>query len=168
MADDVTAHPTQNSRQRAPDQSRDARPDSPTPLLANKAFLLSRLGGEARRRFAQVLTTWELNPTHHNVMSLLGSVGEASQQYLVQTLGIDRANMVDLIDLLEKRGLAERTLDPKDRRRYAVKLTSSGATLLGQIRQAAEKLNQELFAGLDAHEQVILHKLLVKLFKTLN
>lgn len=140
----------------------------PLQLFTNKAFLLSRLGGEARRRYAQALTAWELNPTHHNVMSYLEEVGEASQQQLVQALSIDRANMFDLLNRLEQRDLVERAPDPHDKRRHVVRLTLSGSAMMSQIRVAIDGLNQDLFAGLDEQEQQTLHTLLLKLLGLLT
>jgi DNA-binding MarR family transcriptional regulator len=136
--------------------------------LTNKAYLLGRLGREARRRFTQILTLWNLNPSHYGILFLLEEIDQASQQQLAQHLTIDRANMVDLLDLLEKRGFVERTQDPVDRRRHAVKLTSSGREEIRQMRQAVDKLDQEeFFVGLDSQEQATLHALLIKLFKSL-
>lgn len=141
----------------------------PEQLLANKAFLLGRLGREARRRFMQIISAWNLNPSHYGVLLLLEEINQSSQQQLAQMLDIDRANMVDLLDLLEKRGLVERTADPLDRRRHVVKLTSSGLTEISQIRQAVDRLGQEeFFAGLDDQEQATLHALLIKLFRSLT
>ena len=135
--------------------------------LANTAYLLGRLGREVRRRFTQILTGWNLNPSHYGILLLLEEIDHASQQQLSQALTIDRANMVDLLDLLEQRGFVERSKDPGDRRRHAVKLTASGRVTIRQMRQAVDTLDQEeFFVGLDSQEQATLHTLLLKLFKS--
>lgn len=140
----------------------------PERLLIDQAYLLGRLGREARRQFTQVLSAWELHPSHYGIMLLLEAIGQASQQHLAQTLTIDRANMVALLDLLEQRGFIERQADPLDRRRHVVKLTAVGQEELQQIRQAREKVDDAFFAGLDNEEQKTLHQLLVKLFISLT
>ncbi len=135
--------------------------------LANKAYLLGRLGREVRRRFRQILTLWSLNPSHYGVLLLLEEIDQASQQQLAQMLNIDRANMVDLLDLLEKREFVERTPDPLDRRRHIVKLTAFGKQEVCQMQHVLDQLDQEeFFVGLDDQEQTTLHTLLVKLFKS--
>jgi DNA-binding MarR family transcriptional regulator len=139
----------------------------PERLFTNRAYLLGRLGREARRRFTQIISAWDLTTSHYGVLLLLEEVGQASQQHLAQTLSIDRANMVALLDVLERRGFIERTVDPCDRRRHVVKLTAAGREELHQIRQAEEDLNEEFFGGLDKEEQATLHELLVKLFTSL-
>jgi DNA-binding MarR family transcriptional regulator len=140
----------------------------PERLLTDRAYLLGRLGRETRRQFTQVLSAWELNPSHYGILLLLEAIGQASQQHLAQTLTIDRANMVALLDVLEQRGFIERQADPGDRRRHVVKLTAVGQGELQQIRQAREEVDDAFFAGLDNEEQETLHRLLVKLFISLT
>lgn len=140
----------------------------PSRLLTDQAYLLGRLGREARRQFTQVLSAWELHPSHYGILLLLEAIGQASQQHLAQQLSIDRANMVALLDVLEQRGLIERQADPGDRRRHVVKLTAVGQEKLQQIRQAREAVDNAFFAGLDHKEQETLHRLLVKLFLSLT
>ena len=140
----------------------------PERLLSDQAYLLGRLGREARRRFTQVLSTRELHSSHYGILQLLEAIDQASQQHLAQTLTIDRANMVALLDALEQRGLIERQADPLDRRRHVVKLTTVGHTQFQQIRQAREEVDEAFFAGLDNEEQETLHRLLVKLFLSLT
>jgi len=140
----------------------------PERFLADPAHLLGRLGREARRQFAQVLATWKLHPSHYGVLLLLEAIGQASQQYLAQTLTIDRANMVALLDVLQQRGFIERQADPLDRRRHAVKLTDIGHEEVQRIRQAKEELDKAFFVGLDHNEQEMLHQLLAKLFTSLT
>ena len=140
----------------------------PDHLLTDRAFVLGRLGREARRKFTQVLSGWELHPSHYGILLLLEAIGQASQQHLAQTLMIDRANMVALLDVLEQRGFIERQADPLDRRRHIVKLTAVGQVELQQIRQAREEVDEAFFAGLDNKEQETLHRLLVKLFISLT
>jgi DNA-binding MarR family transcriptional regulator len=140
----------------------------PELLLTDQTYLLGRLGREARRRFTQVLTTWELSPSHYGILRSLEAVGQTSQQHLAQVLTIDRANMVALLDLLERRGLVQRQVDPSDRRRHIVKLTAEGQTQLQQISQAREQVDRAFFTGLDDEEQEMLRQLLVKLFVSLT
>ena len=140
----------------------------PEHLFADRAYLLGRLGREVRRQFTQVLSAWELQPSHYGILLLLEASHQASQQLLAQHLSIDRANMVALLDVLEQRGFIQRQVDPLDRRRHIVKLTPAGHTQLQQIRQAREEIDEAFFAGLDAEEQETLHQLLVKLFLSLT
>ena len=140
----------------------------PESLLTDQAYLLGRLGREVRRQFTQVLSTWELQPSHYGILLLLEAIGQASQQQLAQQLSIDRANMVALLDVLQQRGFVQRQADPRDRRRHLVKLTTVGHMELQRILHAREEVDEAFFAGLDNEEQETLHRLLVKLFNSLT
>ena len=89
-----------------------------------------------------------------------------SQQQLSRMVGIDPRNAVSVIDQLEARSLLERNPDPTDRRRHAVTLAGAGQTLLSQLRQAADRAEEELLAPLTTKECDTLHSLLTKLFAT--
>jgi len=140
----------------------------PERLLTDRAYLLGRLGREARRQFTQILSTWGLQPSHYGIMELLEAISQASQQHLAETLIIDRANLVTLLDLLEQRAFVERQADPHDRRRHVVKLTAGGQSELQQIRAARATMDDAFFAGLTNEEREMLHQLLIKLFRSLS
>ena len=140
----------------------------PESLLTDQAYLLGRLGREARRRFTQVLSAWELQPSHYGILLLLEAIGQASQQQLAEQLSIDRANMVALLDVLQQRGFVQRQSDPRDRRRHLVKLTTVGHVEIQRILHAREEVDEAFFAGLDSEEQETLGRLLVKLFNSLT
>jgi DNA-binding MarR family transcriptional regulator len=84
----------------------------------------------------------------------------------VPLVGIDPRNAVPVIDLLHQQGLIQRTSDPADRRRRAIRLTPAGQTLLTDLRQAADAIEHDMLKGLDDHQQAILHRLLLTLFET--
>ena len=140
----------------------------PERLLNDRAYVLGRLGREARRQFTQVLSAWELNPSHYGILLLLEVIGQSSQQHLAQILMVDRANVVALLDVLEQRGFIERQADPLDRRRHVVKLTAVGQVEFRQVLQAREEVDEAFFVGLDNKEQEMLQQLLVKLFISLT
>ena len=134
-----------------------------SPLVASTGFLLARVGAESRRRFGQMLARWDLRPSHFALLTMLGGLGVGSQRQLAQVMGIDPRNLVGLVDLLEERGLLERTADPSDRRRHAVGLTPGGTELLAQLREAGEELEREMLSDLGPGERAALHGALLKL-----
>jgi DNA-binding MarR family transcriptional regulator len=82
---------------------------------------------------------------------LIGANPGVRQRDLCETLHIEKANFVGLLDILERRKLVERRAEPKDRRRYAIFLTKEGQSLLrraSQTHAAMEKsLRKELSIG---------------------
>src|SRR5258708_7485841 len=92
-------------------------------LTGNAGFLLSRVGTAIQAGFKELLSQWQLRPQQFAILTTLRAVGEASQQELCQTLGIDSGNMVELVDGLETLGYAQRRRDTRDRRRYLLAMT---------------------------------------------
>lgn len=142
----------------------DAIPSSvPQTLLASTGFLLARLGSESHKRFARGLAQHGLRPSHYGVLMALAEIGMTSQQRLAAIIAVDPRNAVGIIDLLEERGLVERGIDPTDRRRHGITLTTTGRALLGQLRLESDELERAMLADLDAAERAQLHDLLLKL-----
>ncbi|MEO6955827.1 MAG: MarR family transcriptional regulator [Antricoccus sp.] len=136
----------------------------PAGLEASTGYLLARVGGDSRRRWARTLLEEDLTPHHYSALIALLQLGAMSQQQLSHLVGIDPRNAVPVIDQLQARGLLARNADPADRRRNAVTLTASGKKLLTQLRHAADAAEDELLAPLTTNEQRALHATLTKLF----
>ena len=88
------------------------------------------------------------------------SLGEpAPMRELAGRLRCDPSWITNLADDLERRGLAERTADPADRRVKLLSLTSDGAELRGRIADAVAQ-GATVMRGLDADERQRLEPLL--------
>jgi DNA-binding MarR family transcriptional regulator len=140
-------------------------PAEPADLRSSTGYLLARLGAESRRRWARMLADHGLTPHHFGVLMTLDHLGTAHQRRLSELVGVDPRNAVPILDLLHQRGLIERTGDPADRRRRAVRLTPAGQRLLNQLRQAADAVEADMLKGLDDQQRATLHRLLLTLFE---
>jgi DNA-binding MarR family transcriptional regulator len=140
-------------------------PAEPADLRSSSGYLLARLGAESRRRWARMLADHGLTPHHFGILMTLDHLGVAHQRRLSQLVGIDPRNAVPLLDLLQQRGLIERTGDPADRRRRAIALTPAGQKMLKELRQAADAVEATMLKDLDDHQQASLHRLLLTLFE---
>lgn len=105
----------------------------------------------ATQRFHKVMRPFQLRPAQFSTLVLIGANPGVGQRYLCETLGIEKANFVGLLDILERRNLVERRAEPKDRRRYAIFLTKEGHSLLRKAsltHAGMEKsLNKQLSAA---------------------
>jgi DNA-binding MarR family transcriptional regulator len=138
---------------------------APADLRSSSGYLLARLGAESRRRWAKMLADHGLTPHHFGILMMLDHLGTAHQRRLSQLVGVDPRNAVPLLDLLQQRGLIQRTGDPADRRRRAIALTPAGQTMLDDLRQAADAVEADMLKDLDDHQQATLHRLLLTLFE---
>jgi DNA-binding MarR family transcriptional regulator len=115
---------------------------------------LANMTGYALRRaqlavFDDLIATFaelDLRPAQYSVLVLLGEQPGLKQSDVAAALGIQRANFVVLFDGLERRGLAQRSAAPNDRRSYALYLTGEGERVLAR----AKELETELEGRLDA------------------
>lgn len=135
----------------------------PEPLANALGFLISWSGKRMAHDFEAGLEPLGLRPSHFGVMNLIASQPGCAQQELVDRSMIDPSSMVRLIDELESMGLAERRVDPDDRRRRAVHLNARGARKLERAREVAVATSEEVLAPLDESERETLRLLLRKL-----
>src|SRR2546429_224578 len=96
-------------------------------------------------------------------MGLLANHGPMSQRQLIELLDADKSTMVNLIDALETRHLAERRPDPSDRRAHAVALTSAGRQRLTELGAITRQTQEAFLAPLSARERTQLDGMLRKI-----
>ncbi|HYV66857.1 MAG TPA: MarR family winged helix-turn-helix transcriptional regulator [Myxococcales bacterium] len=132
----------------------------PEKLLRLPVYLMFLLASEGRRQAEG--RGWKFLIPHYALLSSLEEFGPSSQKELSRRIGFDESDLVRLVDMLEREGLVERRIDPRDRRRHALTLTAKGrrrATVTG--RELTRRV--AVFLGaLTAHEQEQLRRLLLR------
>jgi DNA-binding MarR family transcriptional regulator len=101
-----------------------------------------------------------------NVLRILQSMkGQPISVNAILDRMIQRSsNVTRIIDKLEAKGLANRVLSSKDRRKMDVVITTEGSELLKSLNKKVETFHQPLFKNLSTEEQqTLLH--LIKKFK---
>lgn len=98
--------------------------------------------------FIRSLAPLEIRPAQYSVLTVIGANPGLSQSDLADTLAIERARLVHLLDKLEKRGLTERQASPNDRRSHALHLTPEGHKLLKQAKALAARHEANLIKTL--------------------
>ena len=133
----------------------------PPELVKSMVFLLGRLGMTVKKQAIEELEAAGYSPYDYGVLTLVAEGECRTQGTIADALGLDRGQLVGLLDGLEERGLIERKRDPDDRRRHSVLLTADGKRQLSRIRSIVKRIEDEFFAPLDAGEREQLHELLV-------
>lgn len=80
------------------------------------------------------------------VLEAIADGGDMAQTELSALLGMDRSDMVRLIDSLESANLVERTRDSKDRRRQLIALTETGNTTRASLRRSLRRAERAAVA----------------------
>jgi len=109
------------------------------------AFLeLLRTTDMLSRRFAPLLKAEELSSTQYNVLRILRGApeglpcGEIGNRMITRDPDITR-----LLDRLEKRGLASRCRETKDRRMVLTRITDEGLRLLARLDEPVQEIHRE-------------------------
>jgi DNA-binding MarR family transcriptional regulator len=101
---------------------------------------------------------------HYAVLATLAEFGPAAQADIGRRLGVDRSDMVALLNDLQAEGYISRAPDPTDRRRNSVVLTPAGRTVLDRfdrlVIEADDTLLRSLSPGERDHLATLLERIL--------
>lgn len=125
----------------------------PPPYAETLVFLLSQVGAQCARLFAERLAPLDLTPRGYGVLSHLAVADRQTQQQLADGLGIHRNNMVAIIDDLEAAGWVERRRSAHDRRAFEIRLTSRGAALNREVAVQVAALDRHVAADLSGPDR---------------
>ncbi|MDP9366430.1 MAG: MarR family transcriptional regulator [Chloroflexota bacterium] len=135
----------------------------PAALAERTGLVLAKVADEARAAFERAIGPMGLKRRYYGVLAVLAAEGPSSQQALGKRLRLDRTTMVDVADELERRGLAERRPNPRDRRAHHLTITDAGRDVLVRLDAIATEVEDATFAPLNAAERRHLHDLLTRL-----
>ena len=97
------------------------------------------------------------------ILAVVAANPGINQTSIGNALGIERANMVPLIDELVETGLLKRGTTLKDRRSRALKLTPSGQKKLAAILTDIRKIEAAILSSLSEGERRILIEILPRI-----
>jgi DNA-binding MarR family transcriptional regulator len=134
----------------------------PRGVIERPALLMVKLGNEIAARADDPLAAMGLSGRQYMVLAVLSPGAPPSQLELAGLCGLLPAQVVPVIDELERRGFVERQRSEADRRRSVVTLTAAGTEILEQ----ADALGRELVAGLEPEAREIVVEALSRSYKT--
>lgn len=125
-------------------------------------YNLRRAAARQRERFRSVFSPFDLRPVQLTTLTLISRNEPIRQAALGKALEMKRANVVTLLDDLQKRGLIKRTPAPDDRRSYVVELTGKGRKFTGEMLELHSRLEADLARSFGEAELRQLVDLLVR------
>ncbi|RKN45044.1 MarR family winged helix-turn-helix transcriptional regulator [Streptomyces hoynatensis] len=90
---------------------------------------------------------------HYRLLAALEQWGPASQADLGRDTGIDRSDVTAALTELESRGLVERRVDPRHKRRNIVTITPEGVQQLAELDTVIGGVQEELLAPLTGSQR---------------
>jgi DNA-binding MarR family transcriptional regulator len=109
-------------------------------------YMLRRAQFAAFNDFLRFFDDLGVRPVQYAVLTVIDRNPGLRQSQISEALGIKRANLVAILDALERRGLAKREAVATDRRSYALRLTDKGAALMKELRARSETHEKRLAA----------------------
>jgi DNA-binding MarR family transcriptional regulator len=122
-------------------------------LEGHLGYFVRRLQVWIFQDFVRTLAAFDIRPAQFSVLVVIEANQGLSQADLADTLGIERARLVRLLDGLERRGLTRRKASPIDRRSHALFLTEPGQAALKRIKAAAGEHEAHLAERLGARKR---------------
>lgn len=135
-------------------------PDSHSQLAI---YHLSKLGQHAARAAESALAPMGLRPREFSTLALIDELSGSAQSEVADRLGIDRSDMVTVVDKLEDQALVKRSQDPTDRRRHVVEATAKGTALVKRGGKALAAADEEFLRDMSKSDQRQLRNLLAAL-----
>jgi len=125
-----------------------AAPAAYTSIWERPGFLVRRLHQIHVAMFLAAMSEENVTPIQYGLLSILVDRPGLDQLSVAAELGIDRANVGDVLNRLEQRKLLTRVVDPSDKRRKICLPTRDGIAFVRKyhdnMRQAQERLLQPL------------------------
>jgi DNA-binding MarR family transcriptional regulator len=126
-------------------------------------YHLRRASAVIGNDFARSLADTGLRQVLFGILSVISANPGINQGSVGRALGIQRANMVSLINELVDRDLVKRETAAGDRRAFALTLSSAGKRMLTEGLTRIRAHEDRLLAGLSAKERATLIALLSRI-----
>jgi MarR family transcriptional regulator, lower aerobic nicotinate degradation pathway regulator len=139
--------------------------EPPDRLTGKPSWLVTQLATHAHRLASDAFAAADARGYHYRVLATLHEFGESSQIELARRCGMDRSDMVAVINELAEADQVVRTLDPNDRRRNLVTITKAGDRQLRRLDRVLAAVQDELVAPLSAADRQTFHRLLTQVLR---
>ena len=159
---------TDTASRRAEARARQVELRAHTSLWSRSGFLVRRLHQIHVAMFMDELAEFQVTPVQYGLLSILVDMPGIDQFSLAEELGIDRANVHDVLKRLESRKLLVRVVDPHNRRRKLCLATQEGVDFVARHQAGMQKAQRRLLEPLADAERTAFLDLLLKLVNANN
>ena len=133
-------------------------------VLADLAgYHLRRASGAFAADFVRALDGTGMRQVLFAILSVVAANPDINQGAVGRSLGIQRANMVSLINELVDAALVERRVSPDDRRAFALRLSVAGQAKLDDCIARIHEHEEAMLSDLAAPDRALLIALLSRI-----
>ncbi|GAA4130078.1 MarR family transcriptional regulator [Actinomadura keratinilytica] len=133
---------------------------TPARLKDAASWLINQVSLHSQRLVSEGMAAAGARGYHYRLLAALEEFGPASQAALGRRTGIDRSDVVAMLNELSDQGLVRRSPDPADRRRNVITLTPEGTRRLHRLDRVLARIQDDLLAPLSPAERAELVRLL--------
>lgn len=102
------------------------------------------------------------------LLSMIKAKTDQILQILAIATGKNKSVVMRMIDSLEKKGLAKRTVNPDDRRENLLSITKKGEIVVEQYQQIEKSLSDELLKNISTERIAIFFSVLDEISRNAN
>jgi DNA-binding MarR family transcriptional regulator len=135
----------------------------PHRLSGTVIWLLGRAAQRGHAVVQERLAAAGIRKWHYAVLSAVADFGQQSQADIGRRLGLDRSDMVAVLNDLQGDGYVTREPDPADRRRNIVTISEAGRTALDGFDRLIAEADDRLLADVSAADRARLIALLARI-----
>jgi DNA-binding MarR family transcriptional regulator len=134
-----------------------------TALEQRPGFLIRRLHQIHVALFMEECAPEGITPVQYSILTALEQMGPSEQIALSRAVGLDRANIADVITRLVQRRFVQRRVSRSDRRKKVAELTEVGHALLARLEIRVARAHERTIEALPAkaRAQFLNHLLLL-------
>jgi DNA-binding MarR family transcriptional regulator len=114
---------------------------------------------------AEITLQEDLTPQQFAAVACLADFPGIDQRHLATLMGVDRTNVGQIVDQLEKRNIVDRRINGADRRARVLRLTRAGERMRQRLRPKLVAAQASVLASLTPAEQDLLIELLIRVIK---
>lgn len=124
-----------------------------TEITSSALHLLHRAGQIADELFTLHIGASDLTPRQYEVLRAISLTNEPSQTQLVESTGIDRSTLADIVRRLVDRGLVMRKRTRHDARMYALRLSDKGLAAMRDAAPAVDQTDERLLSAIPPRDR---------------
>lgn len=123
-------------------------------------YVLRRAQVAIFQHIIRAMAPLDVRPGQFSVLTVIGANPGIKQTVISEVLGIRRANLVAMVNELERRGWVRRTAVAGDRRAQGLRLTGRGSATLTRLKTLAATHERTVTRTITAREKRNLMRLL--------